>query len=153
MTSRLVRAVPSLLVVLSVAVTGCSSASAGEAPAVDPAVVVETGDGDQPARITLTEEAEQRLGIETKPVVSRRARTDAKPVLVIPYAAVVYDADGKAWAFASTGPRTYQRQQIVVAGITGESVTLTRGPKPGTQVVVVAASELVGAEAGISGEE
>ena len=42
---------------------------------------------------------------------------------------------------------------IEISSITGKTVQLKSGPPVGTQVVVVGAPELVGAEAGISGEE
>ena len=66
---------------------------------------------------------------------------------------MVYDADGKSWTFSSPSPRTYIRVPIVISSIAGQAVQLKSGPPVGTQVVVVGAPELVGAEAGISGEE
>jgi hypothetical protein len=42
---------------------------------------------------------------------------------------------------------------LEINSITGKTVLLKSGPPVGTQVVVVGAPELVGAEAGISGEE
>jgi len=154
MRSRLLRWVPALLLTIAVAVTGCHAATEPEEePAADPAVTVDVGDGSEPARITLTEAAEQRLGITTKPVLAGPAAAGKGSTLLIPYSAVVYDADGKAWAFASAATRTYQRRPLVVASITNDLVTLSQGPKAGTELVVVGAPELVGAEAGISGEE
>jgi hypothetical protein len=146
----LARVVPALFVI---GLSGCSLAGAShEAPPAEEAVQVETTDESQPAKIILSERAEQRLGIRT---VAVRAVTDAqgKPALVVPYAAVVYDADGKSWAFSSPAVRTYIRVPIRISSIKGDVVQLSSGPKPGTQVVVVGAPELVGAEAGISGEE
>ena len=66
---------------------------------------------------------------------------------------MVYDEDGESWAFSSPSPRTYIRVPIVISSIAGQTVQLKSGPPVGTQVVVVGAPELVGAEAGISGEE
>ena len=66
---------------------------------------------------------------------------------------MVYDEDGKSWTFSAPSPRTYIRVPIVISSITGQTVQLKSGPPVGTQVVVVGAPELVGAEAGISGEE
>jgi hypothetical protein len=153
MSSRLLAKVPALLLSVLLGAAGCSAAGAAEEPAVDSAVTVEESDSGQPARITLTDEAEERLGVETKPVVAGPAARAGRAALLIPYSAVVYDADGKAWAFAVTAEHTYQRRLIVIASITNETVALTRGPAVGTQLVTVGAPELVGAEAGISGEE
>jgi hypothetical protein len=72
---------------------------------------------------------------------------------VISYSAVVYDSDGASWAFSAPSPRTYVRVPIEISSIIGKTVQLKSGPPVGTQVVVVGAPELVGAEAGISGEE
>jgi hypothetical protein len=72
---------------------------------------------------------------------------------VISYSAVIYDADGKPWAYSAPSPRTYIRVPIVISSIAGNAVQLKSGPPVGTQVVVVGVPELVGAEAGISGEE
>jgi hypothetical protein len=146
----LARAVPALLVIC---LSGCTVADAShQAPPAEEAVQVETTDESQPAKIIISEKAEQRLGIRT---VAVRAIPDAqgKPALVVPYSAVVYDADGQSWAFSAPQQRTYIRVSIDISSIKGDVVQLRSGPPVGTQVVVVGAPELVGAEAGISGEE
>jgi hypothetical protein len=131
--------------------SGCSEAGASNEQNADTAVTVESAGDDQPARIRLSERAELRLGLRTEPV---RALTGHPGVTeVISYAAVVYDSDGRSWAFSSPSPRTYVRVPIDIASITGKTVELRSGPPVGTKVVVVGAPELVGAEAGISGEE
>lgn len=121
-------------------------------PASDAASVEVVADG-RPARVTLREDAEERLGVETVAVVAHPAAGDRKATLEIPYAAVIYDADGAAWAYSSPAPRTYLRVPLTIASIEGDKVVCSSGPPVGTKVVVVGASELVGAEAGISGEE
>jgi hypothetical protein len=141
------------LVTVMLGVTGCSQAAASEdGPAARPAAKVEPGDGSDPARITLSEDAVRRLGIQTQPV---RTANGSGPgaALLIPYSAVVYDAEGSAWAFASASERTYVRAPLKILSIENDRVTLTSGPPPGTQLVTVGAAELVGAEAGINGEE
>jgi hypothetical protein len=72
---------------------------------------------------------------------------------VIPYGGVIYDNEGGAWTFAVVGEHTYQRAAITIDEIVGDQARLTAGPAVGTEVVTVAAAELVGVEAGISGEE
>jgi hypothetical protein len=139
------RLVPAL-VVAALGVSACNG-GAGPASPDEPPVTVAAGQGTDPATITLNAQAVRRIGIQTKPVVARSAS------LTIPYSAVVYDASGSAWAFATITPRTYVRSPIVIASIAGDTATLKSGPPPGTQVVTVGAPELVGAEAGIAGEE
>jgi len=146
--------IASVLLVVTLGVTGCTAADEPLGDSVgDSATQVDVGDGSQPATITITEDAEDRLGIETTPVVAGPAGSGQPATLVIPYAAVVYDADGEAWTFASPAPLTYKRAPIVIASIKLDSAFVTSGPPPGTAVVTVGASELVGMEAGISGEE
>jgi hypothetical protein len=146
----LARVVPALFVI---GLSGCSLADAShEAPPAEEAVQVETTDEGQPAKVIISERAEQRLGIHTV-AVRAIATAQGKPALVVRYAAVVYDADGKSWAFSAPEVRTYIRVPIQISSIKGDVVQLNSGPKVGTQVVVVGAPELVGAEAGISGEE
>ena len=71
----------------------------------------------------------------------------------MPYAAVIYDAEGETWAFVELESGVYQRAPITIASVDGDTVRLSDGPAPGTEVVTVAAAELVGVEAGISGGE
>ena len=67
---------------------------------------------------------------------------------VIPYAAVLYDADGKTWVYANPGPRTFLRAPITVDRIDGDDAFLSDGPPSGTAVVTVGAEELYGTEFG-----
>jgi len=143
----------SALVVLTFGAAGCSSAQAtNEVPPSETAVTVQAAaDESQPATLTVSELAEKRLGIRTEAV--RLVGAGKSATLTLPYAALVYDAEGAPWAFSSPNPRTYVRVPLTIRGIVGDDVQLVSGPPEGTQVVVVGAPELVGAEAGISGEE
>jgi hypothetical protein len=135
------------LLAAGLAVTGCAAqAQAPAAPAGDPPAVVEATEDGGPARLTLVAESVDRLGIETVPVT-------AGPQLAVPYAAVVYDGQGAAWAFSELEEGVYQRVPLTVTDITGDIALLSAGPAAGTEVVTVGAAELVGVEAGISGGE
>ena len=99
------RWIASVLLAVTFGLAGCTSADEPQGDSVgDTAAQVDAGDGSQPATITITEDAEDRLGIETTPVVAGPAKSGRPATLVIPYAAVVYDADGEAWTFASPAP-------------------------------------------------
>jgi len=138
--------------VITLGASGCSEAGASNEANPETAVTVEAGaDEDQPARLTVSERAEQRLGLRTEPVRPLTGQPGATEV--ISYSAVVYDADGKPWAYSAPSPRTYIRVPIEISSIAGKTVQLKSGPPVGSQVVVVGVPELVGAEAGISGEE
>lgn len=150
-TSSWQRWVAPAVLVSILALGGCAGddGTDAEPTAASVDVVVE----GQPAQITLREDAEVRLGVKTAAVVARPAGGGRKAALGVPYAAVVYDADGAAWAYSSPAPRTYVRVPLTIASIEGDTAVCSSGPPAGTQVVVVGAPELVGAEAGISGEE
>ena len=137
---------------ITLGASGCSEAGASnEPPTTDTAVTVESAGEDEPARLTLSERGQERLGLRTEPV--RAISGQLGVTEAVSYSAVVYDADGKSWAYSSPSPRTYIRVPLEINSITGKTVLLKSGPPVGTQVVVVGAPELVGAEAGISGEE
>jgi hypothetical protein len=140
--------IAALAVAAGLGLSGCggSAQGAAPAPAEEPASVVAASDGG-PGTVTLTQAAEQRLGIRTAPVTSRGG------ALTVPYGAVVYEPDGSAWAYVQTGPRHFQRQRLAIVGITGNTVTLSSGPAAGAAVVVQGGAELVGVETGIDGEE
>jgi hypothetical protein len=139
--------------VITLGASGCSEAGASNEENPETAVTVEAGaDEDQPARLTVSERAEQRLGLRTEPVRPLTGPANGATE-VIAYSAVIYDADGKSWTYSAPSPRTYIRVPIVISSIAGQTVQLKSGPPVGTQVVVVGAPELVGAEAGIRGEE
>lgn len=142
-----------VLAAITVGASGCSEAGASNEENPETAVTVEEpAEEGQPARLTVSERAEQRLGLRTEPVRPLTGQAGGATE-VIAYSAVVYDENGKSWTFSAPSPRTYIRVPIVITSITGQTVQLKSGPPVGTQVVVVGAPELVGAEAGISGEE
>ena len=149
--SRSSRWLAALLLAGSLAVTGCGKPAAqeeeGEAHAKVEAI---PGKGDQ-KRVVLTPEAQRALGIRTAKV-TLGSDDDGGTAKIIPYAAVIYDADGKAFAFTNPVPLTYVRQPIEVDDVRKARAYLTKGPAAGTSVVTVGADELLGAEEGVEEE-
>jgi Cu/Ag efflux pump CusA len=141
--------IASLFMAAAAGLAGCQAAASGSEAedAIAAAASVETDSAGGPARLTITAEALERLRLETSTV------QDTGGGLVVPYAAVIYDADGATWTFVELEDGVYQRQPITIASVEGENVRLSAGPSAGTEVVTVAAAELVGVEAGISGGE
>ncbi|MFL6097285.1 MAG: hypothetical protein ACJ71Y_17680 [Blastococcus sp.] len=139
--------IATLLLATGPVVAGCQTVATAEMDSADAPASVETAADGGPAQLTLIDEAVQRLGIQTAPVEG------AAGVLSIPYAAVVYDADGATWTFVQKEDGVYQREPVTVTAVTGDRAELGAGPAPGTEVVTVGAAELVGVEAGISGGE
>ena len=122
---------------LGLALAGCETVAAGaEGDSANAPASVETAADGGPSRLTLTEEALQRLRLQTAPVTGQPGD------LSIPHAAVVYDADGASWAFIELEPRVYQRAPIVIRSIDGDRARLSSGPGPGTNVVTVATAAM-----------
>lgn len=68
------------------------------------------------------------------------------PEKVVPYSAVYYDSTGRAWVYVTETDLVYERKPIVIDGIVGDLVVLSRGPPLGTSVVSVGAALLYGTE-------
>jgi predicted small secreted protein len=122
--------------------------TANDGAGADPAAV-EQVKGTDITRVKLTAEAARLLGVRTERVRSEGARSR----MVIPYDAVLYDADGGTWTYTSPNPLVYQRADIAIARIDGVSAILTRGPPAGTQVVTAGAPEIWGVEYGDISED
>jgi hypothetical protein len=102
---------------------------------------------DQPAIVTLTEDAEKRIDLQT--VAVQEVDVNGAKQKVMPYAALLYDTEGETWAFTNAEPLTFVRQRIKVDHIDGDNAILAQGPAAGTKVVTVGAAELFGSEEGI----
>lgn len=127
--------------------TACKPASPEPAAAdteEQKTVTIEHLDGAQPARATLSESAAKRLDIQT--VAAADMTIDGKQQRVIPYSAILYDTEGKTWAYTNPEPFVYFRNPITVDHIDGDKAILSDGPPAGMQVVTVGAAELYGAE-------
>jgi hypothetical protein len=118
------------------AAPAAAPAAVGEAPAK-----VEKNAATGIAKLTLTQRGVDRLDLKTEPVT---AGTGTE--VLIPYGALMYDANGKTWVYTNPAPRVYERQEVTVSKVQAGVVTATAGPPAGTQVVTVGAAELFGAE-------
>jgi hypothetical protein len=125
---------------LVLALAGCADVSSDSASEGDPSATLTEVPGTDVKQVTLTEKAAQRLDIQMQPIV------DQGGAQVVPYASVVYDANGATWIYTSPAPFTFQRAPITVAGIVGDGAILAAGPGLGTQVVTVGTAELFGTE-------
>ena len=137
------------LLVVGVGAAGCRSGAGAEEEPVEPAVV-EAVAGTDLSRVTLTEEGAGRLGIRTAPVAPAAGKGPARTT--IPFSAVLYDAEGQAWAYTTAGENAFVRAPVTVEGVDGETAYLREGPAAGTVVVTVGVPELYGAEFGVGGE-
>jgi hypothetical protein len=100
-------------------------------------------------RVILTAQAARRIGIRTAPVRAGRTPHHPRDAAVVPYAALIYDADGHGFTYTSPRPLTYVRTPIRVRRTQGRLAFLAKGPPAGTRVVTVGAQELLGVEYGV----
>ena len=133
-----------ILLAALVPLAGCKQSTATAADEEPSPAKVEHLKGEEPTRVTLTEEAAKRLDIQTAAI--RDVTIDGASRRVIPYAAVLYDTDGNTWTYYSPTPLVFVRHRITVDRIDGELAVLTEGPAAGTRVVTVGAQELYGSE-------
>lgn len=122
--------------------TGCSKAAESKHVIKEP-VTVEKLAGTGLGRLTLTEKAAERLGIETVAVEEAEGRW------IVPSDAVLVDAEGKRYVYVNTRSLVYERQQVGVLTEHAGKAFLDNGPPAGTHVVTTGAAELHGAETGI----
>jgi uncharacterized protein YbjT (DUF2867 family) len=134
------------MMIAGLLLVACGQTSSATAGKVAPAKV-EKIDGTELNRVVLTEKAAQRLDIQTALV--REEQIKGAQRKVIPYAAVVYDLQGKTWTYTNPEPLTFVRQAVTVDYIEGDNVVLMDGPAAGTTVVTVGVPELYGADTGI----
>lgn len=136
-----------IILLLGLALAACSAAPV---PAEDePAVTVEAIDGSELHRITVSARAATRLAIETAEVTEEPM--EGGMTIVVPHAAVFWDAAGQAWTYTNPEQRVFVRAAVSVARIDGDTAILSDGPAAGTPIVVVGAAELWGAETGVGG--
>jgi len=127
--------------------SACTQTSAEATSGAGPATVEHVEGSEDVSRLTLTAKAVERIGIQTTPI--SETTVAGKRRKVVPYGAVLYDAEGKTSVFVSSAPNTYVREPITVDYIQGDSAVLTAGPAVGTAVVSVGAAELYGTETGV----
>lgn len=140
------RLLPVIGGLLGIALTAAACGTPAVPATEEPAAEVEAIQGSELSRITLSVRAAERLGIATTPVVEATA-----DLVAIPYAAVLYDAQGTTWAYTSPDENVFVRSEIIVDRIEGELAYLAEGPAVGTDVVTVGAAELYGTETGVGG--
>jgi hypothetical protein len=127
--------------------SACTQTSAeAESGGAEPAKV-EHLEGSEVSRLTLEPKAVERLGIKTAPL--SETTVAGKKRKVVPYGAVLYDAEGKTSVYVSSAPNTYVREPITVDFIERDRAVLTAGPAVGTAIVTVGAAELYGTETGV----
>ena len=96
--------------------------------------------GTDRVRVTVEQEAVERLRIRTAPV----AKTPRG--LVVPSAAIFVDPEGEWWVYTNPEPNVFVRQEIALERENNGRAFLSAGPLAGTEVVTQGAPELYGVE-------
>src|SRR2546425_2822650 len=104
-------------------------------------------DAKEPAALHYAVDSAQGLAPGQK-VRVEMALSGAGTRKVVPHAAVLYDAKGKAWVYTNPEPLVFVRHGVSVDYIDGDREVLSDGPNPGMAVVTVGAAELLGTEYG-----
>jgi hypothetical protein len=136
-----------VIVATALQLVGCGQSSSDTGSESQPVTVRHVA-GTNVDRLTLSAHAARRLGIQTAPVQRQLVGTGAgrKQRKVIPYAAVLYDKNGKTWVYTSPEPLAFVRHRIRVDFIDRGRAVLESGPPAGTLVVTTGAVELLGTE-------
>jgi hypothetical protein len=133
-----------LLIAASISHSACSEApsssySSEMASHHEPAKL-EPIKGTDVKRVIFSTEGAKRVGLQTARV---RGNSQLK---VIPYAAVIYDPEGRTFTYTSPEPQVYVRERVRVDYVAGDRVVLSEGPSVGTEIVTVGAAEVYGTE-------
>ena len=126
-----------------VSLSACGEASTGydyETASHHEPAKLEPIKGTDVQRVIFDAEAAERVGLQTAPIRQERRKE------IMPYAALIYDAEGDTYAYTAPRPLTYVRQQIDIDHFDGDSVELSDGPPAGTEVVTVGVDEVYGSE-------
>jgi hypothetical protein len=132
-----------VLIASVVSLSACGETSSGydyETASHHEPAKLEPIKGTDVNRVILDAEGAERIGLQTAPI-----RQDGQQT-VIPYGAVIYDADGETFTYTAPEPLTFVRQNIAIDHVDGDSVMLSSGPPAGTEVVTVGAAEVYGTE-------
>jgi hypothetical protein len=131
------------LVALVSLMVGCSALSSAKTEKPH-AMTLEKGIGGAPNRITLTQKAAERLGLQVAKVSSAAGNK-----LQVPSEAVFYDSNGSTWVYANPSPLVFMRHPVKLERISGKNALLSSGPAIGSGVATTGVPELQGADAGI----
>ena len=100
-------------------------------------------EGSEFVKVTFTEKAMERTGVEIAEVTSERS----SPVkVVVPYGALIYGPEGQTWVYTCPQSRVFVRMVVDVDRIDGDKVYLNEGPPVGSMVATVGVAEIYGTE-------
>jgi hypothetical protein len=132
-----------VLIAAGASLSACGEASSGydyETASHDEPAKLEPIKGTDIQRVIFDAEGAKRVGLKTVAVRQNGQET------VIPYDAVIYDAEGNAYAYTAPQPLIFVRKEIEIDRMDGNSAVLSDGPPAGTKIVTVGTAEVYGTE-------
>jgi hypothetical protein len=129
-----------VLAIAALPLAGCTEVETETATGYEPSTLEPVKGNEDLQLVTFTEEGAKRVDLQTAAVRRSGARK------VVPYAALIYDPEGKTYVYTSPKPLEYLRAEVKVDRIEGDRVLVSRGPPAGTRVVTVGAAEVYGTE-------
>ena len=133
---------------LALVISACAQSAEPETAGDEGLAQIEDIAGSDVKKITLTDEAAERIGVETVPVLAADGGR-----IQVPSATVLYDQEGRTWVFTEPEHDVFVREQVTVIGTKGEDMILSNGPSADTPVVTVGVPELYGTELGVGDPE
>ena len=127
---------------VTVALAGCATSSSSSPP--PPTFSVTMAPGSSVTTITLTPLGATRIGLRTATVAA-----GANDQATFPYSALLYEPNGQAAVYVSTGPLSFQRSFVTVGSIVGDTVTVTSGVTAGQRIATDGSEELLGVQNGV----
>jgi hypothetical protein len=127
---------------LAAALAGCASSTPSSSQ--PPTFILTTAPGSSEPTITLTPLGATRVGLETASVT-----VGTSGQATFPYSALLYEPNGQAAVYVSTGTLAFQRSFVTVGTIVGNTVTVTSGVTPGQRVATDGSEELLGVQNGV----
>jgi hypothetical protein len=103
--------------------------------------------GSSVPSVQLTQQGANRIGLETA-VVTLGQGGEA----TFPYTALLYESNGQAAVYVTSGPLTFTRHFVNVDTINGQVVTVKSGVTPGDRVATDGSEELLGVQNGVGVE-
>lgn len=115
------------------ALAGCTEVESESETGYEPSKLRKT-------HVEFTAEGAKRTGLRTEAVERTGRRVS------VPYAALLYDPEGKTYVYTSPKELHYVKAEVRVARVESGRVVLARGPPRGTRVVTTGAVEVYGTE-------
>jgi hypothetical protein len=127
-----------IAVIAALSMSACKEVESESAAGYEPAQLEEINEDLK--QVTFTQEGAARVGVKTALV--RQNGGDR----VVPYAALIYDSEGKTYVYTSPKPLTDLREEVEVDRVDEDRVLVSKGPSAGTEVVTTGAAEVYGTE-------